>query len=191
MQQRATFTRMRDGTRQDYKIIERAEEEFNETLPARVLDAVRSLETSGSAGYPVDRMEHSLQSASRALRDGRETEYIVAALIHDIGDPIAPHSHGTYAASVLRPFVAERISWIVEHHPVFQMYYYAPNMGGSKHARERYRGHRWFNDCVEFCELYDENCFDSQYESLPLETFEPMVYEVFQRDPWSLSAERA
>ena len=185
MAERAAFTRMRDGNRADYQIIERAEAEFNTGLPGRVLDAVRDLAAFGLGGFPIDRFQHSLQSATRALRDDRGTDYVVMALVHDIGDGLAPHSHGQYAASVLRPFVPERLAWITEHHPVFQMYYYAPNMGGDKDARERYRGHQWFDDCVEFCERYDENCFDPGYDNLPLETFEPMVYEVFGREPWN------
>jgi predicted HD phosphohydrolase len=181
MADRATFTRMQDGTADDYALIEAAEREYEQQLPDRVLDAVCALGEAGLSGYAVTRYEHSLQSASRALRDGRETEYVVAALVHDIGDGLAPHSHGSYAASVLRPFVSEQVAWIVEHHPVFQMYYYAPHMGGVRDARERYRDHPWFADTVEFCERYDENCFDPEYDSLPLSEFEPMVREVFTR----------
>lgn len=176
---------MQDGTAADYAVIEQAEREFERGLPDRVLAAVRALGDSGLGGYPVTRLEHSLQSATRALRDGRETEYVVAALVHDLGDGLAPHSHGSFAATVLRPYVAERVAWIVEHHPVFQMYYYAPHMGGQRDARERYRGHRWFDDTVEFCERYDENCFDPGYPSQPLSDFEPLVREVFTREPFS------
>ena len=103
-----------------------------------MLDAVRSLETGGEAGYAINRLEHSLQSATRAERDGRPTDYVVAALVHDIGDSLAPYSHGSYAAAVLRPFVSEELCWIVSHHPLFQMYYYGPHMGGDKHARDRF-----------------------------------------------------
>lgn len=179
----ATFTRMQDGTAQDYALIEQAEATYVAELPARVLGAVRALAVDGLDGYPVDRTHHSLQSASRAVRDGRDTDYVVAALVHDIGDPLAPFSHGSLSAAVLRPFVRPQLTWIIEHHPVFQMYYYAPHMGGTKDARERYRGHEWFDDTVEFCERYDENCFDPAYPVLPLEHFEPMVQEVFSRPP--------
>jgi predicted HD phosphohydrolase len=176
---------MQDGTATDYAVIEAAEASFDQGLADRVLDAVRALEAHGLGGYPVSRAEHCRQSATRALRDGRPTEYVVAALIHDIGDPLAPYSHGSYAAAVLRPFVSDRLAWMIEHHPVFQMYYYAPHMGGVKDARERYRGHEWFADTAEFCELYDENCFDASYDSLPLEDFEPLVREVFSREPFT------
>jgi predicted HD phosphohydrolase len=179
----ASFTRMQDGAAEEYAVIEAAEDSFNAGLPDRVLDAVKALESHGFGGYPITRYAHSLQSATRALRDGRDAEYVVAALTHDIGDPLAPYSHGSYSASVIRPFVSEKTAWVIEHHPVFQMYYYAPHMGGQKDARERYRGHQWFDATVEFCEKYDENCFDAAYENLPIETFEPMVREVFSRTP--------
>ncbi len=183
MDTRARFTRMQDGTAEEFALIEAAETEYARTLPTRVLDAVRALETGGASGYAVSRLEHSLQSATRAERDGRPVDYVVAALVHDIGDGLAPYSHGSYAASVLRPFVSEELCWIVSHHPLFQMYYYGPNLGGDKNARDRFRGHRWFDATVEFCERYDENCFDPAYPWLPLEHFAPAVDEVFTREP--------
>jgi predicted HD phosphohydrolase len=103
--------------------------------------------------------------------------------VHDIGDGLAPYSHGSYAASVLRPFVSEELCWIVSHHPLFQMFYYGPHMGGDKNSRERFRGHPWFDATVEFCERYDENCFDPAYDWLPLAHFAPAVEEVFTREP--------
>ena len=183
MESRATFTRMQDGTAEEFALIDAAETEYARTLPARVLDAVRALETGGPQGYAISRLEHTLQSATRAERDGRPVDYVVAALVHDIGDGLAPYSHGSYAASVLRPFVSEELCWIVSHHPLFQMFYYGPHMGGDKNARERFRGHRWFDATVEFCERYDENCFDPAYEWLPLEHFAPAVEKVFTREP--------
>jgi predicted HD phosphohydrolase len=183
METRARFTRMQDGTAEEFALIEAAETAYASTLPDRVLEAVRALDTGGAQGYAISRLEHSLQSATRAERDGRTTDYVVAALVHDIGDSLAPYSHGSYAASVLRPFVSEELCWIVSHHPLFQMFYYGPHMGGDKNARERFRDHPWFDATVEFCERYDENCFDPAYVWLPLEHFAPAVQEVFSREP--------
>lgn len=180
---RARFTRMQDGTAEEYALIEAAETGYTRTLHVRVLDAVRALGEGDDAGYAVTRMEHSLQSATRAERDGRPLDYVVAALVHDIGDGLAPYSHGSYAAAVLRPFVSEELCWIVSHHPLFQMYYYAPNMGGDSRARDQFAGHPWYDATVEFCERYDENCFDPGYDWLPLEHFAPAVEEVFSREP--------
>jgi predicted HD phosphohydrolase len=180
---RARFTRMQDGTAEEFALIQADEAEYARTLPVRVLDAVRALETGGAPRYAINRLEHSLQSATRAERDGKPVDYVVAALVHDIGDSLAPYSHGSYAAAVLRPFVAEELCWIVSQHPLFQMYYYGPHMGGDKHARDQFRGHPWFDAAVEFCERYDENCFDPDYDWLPLSHFAPAVEDVFTREP--------
>ena len=147
-------------------------------LPERLLEAVEALDES-FGGYKVTRKEHSLQSATRAYHDGRGDEYVVAALLHDVGDVLAPHTHGEMMDAVLKPFVADDIRWIVSHHGVFQQYYYGHLVGGDRNARDRYRDHPQFDDCAEFCELYDQNCFDPDYESLPLAFFEPMVRRVF------------
>jgi predicted HD phosphohydrolase len=173
---------MQDGTAEEFALIAAGEAAYARTLHLRVLDAVRSLE-AGEPGYAVNRLEHSLQSATRAERDGRPADYVVAALIHDIGDGLAPYSHGSYAAAVLRPFVSEELCWIVSHHPLFQMYYYGPHMDGDKHARDQFLGHRWYDATVEFCERYDENCFDPDYDWLPLAHFAPLVESVFTREP--------
>ena len=179
----ATFTRMQDGDAADYAKIDAIDAHYFSELPNRIIAAVADLANEGLNGYAVDRTEHSLQSATRALRAGEDTDYVVAALVHDIGDALAPFSHGRLAASILKPFVSQRITWIVEHHPVFQMYFYAPHMGATRDARERYRDHEWFDDAAYFCENYDENCFDPNYPSLPLEHFAPLVHEVFGRPP--------
>jgi predicted HD phosphohydrolase len=175
---------MRDGTAEEYALIEGREAAYNRTLYLRVLDAVRALGAAeADPGYAVSRLAHSLQSATRAERDGRPADYVVAALIHDIGDGLAPYSHGSYAAAVLRPFVSEELCWIVSHHPLFQLHYYGPQTGDDVNAREAYRGHPWFDATVEFCERYDENCFDPDYDWLPLEHFAPAAEEVFSRGP--------
>ena len=123
-----SFTRMADGTAEDYELLARREEEYTAALPDRLLGAVRALETS-FAGYQVSRLEHSLQSATRALRDGRSDEYVVAALLHDIGDELAPYTHGQMVAAILRPYVEPRICWMVERHGIFQQQYYGRQTG--------------------------------------------------------------
>ena len=172
------FTRMADGTADDYALLDRYEEEYLKVLPDRMLEALDRLRTS-FAGYQVTRYEHSLQSATRALRDGRDEEYVVAALLHDIGDELAPYTHGEMVAAVLKPYVRPELCWVVKHHGLFQMYYYAHHSGGDRDARDRYRDHQWFDACAEFCEKYDQNCFDPGYDSLPVAEFEPMVRRVF------------
>lgn len=179
-----SFTQMKHGTQEDYQLLQQLEDEYCRELPERLLAALRALEHS-LAGYQVSRLEHSLQSATRAHAAGEEEEVVVAALLHDIGDELAPHSHSELAAAVLRPYVSEKTYWIIKYHGVFQMYYYAHHVGGDQNARDRFRGHPWFDAAVQFCEDYDQNCFDPAFTSKPLEFFEPMLRRVFARAPFA------
>jgi predicted HD phosphohydrolase len=173
-----TFTRMQDATREDYQVIGRHSLSFFAGLPDRILSHLKLLD-SDTGGYAVTRLTHSLQSATRAERDGRDEEYVVCALMHDIGDTIACANHSDLAATMLQPFVSEENYWIVKHHGVFQGYYFFHHLGLDRDAREAYRGHPLFGECAAFCALYDQNSFDPQYDTLPLEHFEPMVRKVF------------
>ena len=184
------FTSMAEGTREDYELLEQLEVKFAEGATDRVLAQLRGLEGSLS-GYQIDRLEHSLQSATRAHRDGAEEEMVVAALLHDIGDLLSPNNHSELAAAVLRPYVSERTYWIVRHHGLFQSYYYAHHTGGDRNARDAYRDHPWYQDTVDFCHRWDQSSFDPNYESLPLEFFEPMVRRVFAREPFSAAGRDA
>ncbi len=175
--QTVDFVHMEDGTREEYEFLDRMEAEFNAGLADRILDNLRRLEHSFS-GYKIDRLQHSLQGATRAQRAGESDETIVAVLLHDIGDSLAPYSHSEMAAAVLRPFVSDRLYWIVKHHGLFQMYYYAHHTGGDRHARERFRDHPWYQDAVDFCHRYDQNCFDPDYPTESLEFFEPILRRV-------------
>ena len=179
-----SFIHMADGTREDYQLLARLEDEFAAATADRVLAHLREL--SGSVGgYRVDRLEHSVQSATRAYRDGADEEMVVAALLHDIDDLLAPHSHGELAALLLRPYVSERTWWIVRHHGLFQYFYYAHHVGGDRHARDRFRDHPWYQDAVDFCHNWDQCAFDPDYDTLPLEFFEPMVRRIFAREPFA------
>lgn len=174
------FTRMADGTAEDYAFLHGLEEEFVRDLPGRLVAALKQLDDS-FAGYKISRLAHSLQSATRAEEAGEPEELVVAALLHDLGDTLAPLSHSEMAAAILRPFVSERTHWIVAHHGLFQMYYYAHHHGRDRHARDRHRGHPWYQACVDFCENYDQNCFDPDYPTKPLEHFIPMLQRVFAK----------
>ena len=182
MNRLVSFTQMKAGTREDYLLLDRSEREFALQLPERVLAALRDLDHS-VAGYPVTRLEHSLQTATRARKDGADDELVLASLIHDMGDLLAPYNHAAIAAEVIRPYVREEITWIVEQHGLFQTYYYVHHLGGDRHMRERLRGHRWYEACAHFCEQYDQASFDPKYPSDSLAAFEPLVREIFGRKP--------
>ena len=138
----------------------------------------------GLSGYQVTRLGHSLQTATRAEHDGADTDWIVAALLHDIGDIYAPYNHDEYAAAVLRPFVREQVAWVVEKHGDFQMIYYGEHVGANPEKRQAYAGHAYFDDCAQFCERWDQSSFDPAYDTLPLSHFADRVREIFAREPY-------
>ena len=178
-----SFTRMDEGTAEEYDFLARLWDDHKQAhLTDSVLEMLGRLK-GPTLGYQIDRYQHSLQSATRAMRDGADEEMVVAALLHDIGDVLAPDNHSALAAAVLRPFVSEATHWIVLHHGVFQGYYFWHHTGGDRNARERYRGHPQFEACAAFCEKWDQTSFDPAYDTAPLEIFEPMVRRLFAREP--------
>ena len=176
-----TFTQMKDGTREDYLLLERLEKPFLAMTADRVLDELRRAGDATLEGYQITRLAHGLQSATRAERDGADLDWIVAALLHDIGDGLAPQNHDRVSAEVIRPFVRWDVAWVVEHHGIFQMLYYGHHYGWDRNARDRFRDHPCFDNCAAFCERWDQASFDPAYDTLPLEHFEPMVRAVFAR----------
>jgi predicted HD phosphohydrolase len=177
-----SFRQMKDGTKEDYELLDEAEKRYALGLADRVLESLARLDHS-LEGYPVSRLGHSLQAATRALRDKADEEMVVAALIHDVGDELAPYNHAEMAAAILRPYVRAEVSWIVSHHGLFQNYYYVHHFGGDRHARERLRDNPWYESCAHFCAAWDQSSFDPHYASEPLATFEPMVRRIFARAP--------
>jgi predicted HD phosphohydrolase len=174
----AKFTAMTDGTAEDWRAIGRHMGPFQRELPTRILTHLKLLE-GDYGGYAVDRMEHSLQTATRAHQAGEDEEMVVCALLHDIGDTLGSANHADVAAAILKPYVSEDNHWLVEHHGVFQGYYFFDYLGLDKEMRERHRGHPAFEKTARFCHLYDQNSFDPTFTSMPLEAFEPMVRRVF------------
>ena len=182
---RANFSQMTDGTAADYKIISDNFKVFSKELPDRVLDHLKLLE-GDFGGFAVDRLEHSLQSATLAHQDGQDEEYVVAALLHDIGDTLGTFNHADIGAAMLKPFVSEKIHWILEKHGIFQGYYFFHHIGLDRDMREQFRGHEHFEDCAHFCAAYDQSAFDRNFDSAPLEFFEPMVRRVMAKPKQSI-----
>lgn len=180
MAERAKFRAMKEGTQEDWAIIGAEYREFAKDLPDRVLTHLKLLD-GDFGGFPVDRLEHSLQTATRAHRDGRGEQYVVMALLHDIGDTLGSYNHPEVAAAILKPFVTEEIHWICQNHGAFQGYYYFHYLGMDKDMREKFRDNPHFDACAEFCEKYDQSAFDPDYESESLEFFEPMVRRVMEK----------
>jgi predicted HD phosphohydrolase len=178
------FIRMADGTREEYRFLVGLEERHVAGTADRVL-AHLNLLAGSVGGYKIDRLQHCLQTASLAERDGAPEEMVVAALLHDIGDMLAPENHSEFAAAMLKPYVSEETHWVVAHHGVFQGYYYYHHLDLDRDARERYRGHPHFQACADFCERWDQAAFDPDYDTAPLGYFEPMVRRIFERPRWN------
>ena len=178
--EKVKFRQMKDGDREDYQLLDAHERAYASETGDRLLKAMVDLDASLS-GYQVTRLGHSLQSATRAWRDGADIDWLVATLLHDIGDIYAPYNHDEYAASIIRPFVREQCTWTVEHHGTFQKVYYAQHVGGNPESRQAHRDSPYYDDCAEFCERWDQSSFDPDYDNLPLDFFRPMVLEVFSR----------
>ena len=178
------ITEMKKGSKEDYLLLDWLEKKYIAGTADRIIKFLRSYEET-LEGYQVSRLEHSLQAATRALKDGASEEMIVATLLHDIGDDLAPLNHSEYAAAVLRPYVSEKTYWIMQKHGEFQMFYYAHHLGGNRNARDKYKGHKYYDDCVDFCERWDQTSFDPKYKSLKLDDFEPLIKKIFNRKPYS------
>ena len=180
-----SFTQMKDGTKEDYELLQRLEEPFVAGTADRVLRELAAQGDETLAGYQITRLEHGLQAATRARRDGADLDWVVAALLHDIGDRLAPQNHDRMAAEILRPYVREEVAWVVEHHGVFQMAYYAQHYGWDPEAREQFRDHRYFQSCVDFCERWDQSSFDPDFPTDPLDSFVDDVRTVFARTAYA------
>lgn len=177
-----SFTQMKDGTKPDYMLLVDRHRAQAQGVSDRVLHMLREHDLL-DAGYKIGRRRHAVQAATRAWRDGADEDWIVGALLHDLGDDLAPYSDGHLAAAILKPFLREQVAWTVAQHTVFQSIYYAHLIGGDPAAREKFRDSPYFDDCAAFCERWDQSSFDPNFPDEPLSRFEPMVHAVFAREP--------
>lgn len=177
------FKKFAESTAEEWQFLTDKFVAYEHDLADRLLGALDRLK-GGDLGYPVDRYEHSLQTATRAFRAGADEETVVCALLHDIGDDVAPVNHGALAAEILRPYVTPLNYWLVRNHEPFQGYYYNHFIGGDRFAREKHRGHPGFERTMRFCDEWDQTAFDPTYDTLPIEAFKPAVMRIFSRPAW-------
>ena len=178
-----SFSKMEDGTAEEYEFLETLYTKCSHDLPDRVMGFLKQMQ-GDRLGYQIDRYDHSLQSATRAERDGADEETIVCALLHDIGDVLSPDNHSQVVAAILQPFISERNFWVLKHHGLFQGYYYFHHINKDRNIREKFKDHQFYQACVDFCFKWDQCSFDPNYDNLPLEHFEPMVRRVMS-EPWT------
>ena len=177
------FTEMKNGNKDDYQLLEKYEKKFERQTAVRILKYL-SKQTSTLEGYKISRLEHALQAATRAYQNKESEEMVVATLLHDIGDDLAPMNHSQYAASILRPYVSEKTYWIILHHGLFQTYYSAHHLDGDRNARDKFKDHKDYKATTDFCETYDQCSFDPNFKNMSLKDFEPLVKKIFSRDPY-------
>ena len=185
MDEHVNFVNMKDGTREEYELLARLEKPYLALTADRVLDELKRAGEATLEGHKITRLQHGLQSGTRALRDGADLDWVVGALLHDIGDGLAPQNHDKMSAEVIRPFVRWDVAWTVEHHGIFQMLYYGHHYGWDRNARDQFKDHPVFDNCAEFCERWDQSSFDPDYPTETLDMFEPMVREVFGRKAYN------
>lgn len=173
------FHTLEDMTKDDFEVLKRVHDKSLKNLPEVLLGVLKTL--GDDTAYPIDRLAHSIQAATRAMRDGRDEEYIVVALLHDLGEALGPLNHGEVIASILHPFISEANYWMLKHHPIFQSYFYGSHVGVNPNGRDEYRDSPYFERTAEFCKLYDEISFDPNYQNEPLETFIPMLQRVLAK----------
>lgn len=182
---RAQFRAMTEGTQDDWAIIATSAKAFNTTLPDRVMAHLRLLD-GDFGGYRVDRLTHSLQTATFAHKAGMDDEYVACALLHDIGDTLGSMNHADIGAAILKPFVSEKNHWMLEHHGIFQGYYFFHFVGLDRDLREQFRGHPHFGYTADFCERFDQCAFDPEAETMPLDSFEPMLRRLMAKPKRSI-----
>lgn len=190
MPETVSFTAMADGTREDYELLAEREKMFNAGTADRLIQEMRGQAGDTITGYKISRLEHGLQTATRARRDGADIDWVVAALLHDIGDGLAPQNHDKFAAEIMRPFMRDEVVWVVEHHGVFQMYYYAHHYGWDRELRETYKDSPYYQSCVDFCARWDQSSFDPDYPMDPLESFEADIRTVFSRKAYDADVQQ-
>ncbi|MGI9645771.1 MAG: HD domain-containing protein [Ilumatobacteraceae bacterium] len=181
-----SFTALKDGTAAEYELLDRFEREHAAGVADRILAALERL-TDSMGGYRISRLEHSLQTATRARLDGADVDWVVASLVHDIGDEIAPYNHAAIAADVLRPYVRAEVTWTIEQHGLFQSWYYAHHLGGDRDGRDRFAEHPWYEVCADFCARWDQPSFDPDFPIHDLGSFADEVRSVFGRPAWDPS----
>ena len=175
---RTSFKSFEESTSDDWAVISTQLDVTQSMVADRILEQLQYLE-GDHGGFPVSRLEHSLQTATRAERDGRDEAYLVCALLHDIGDTLAPYNHPQIGAAIVKPFVSDAYHWMVAHHGIFQGYYFWHHIGMDRNTRDRFRDEPYYELTEEFCAKYDQVAFDADYRSAPLDHYAPIVRSFF------------
>ena len=175
---KTSFSKISESSADDWKLIMNEQLRYISKLPDRILTHLELLR-GDYGGFPIDRLEHCLQTANLAAEAGEDEEYIVCALLHDIGDTLGSANHADVSAAILQPFVSEANHWMIKHHAIFQGYNFFHLLGMDRNMRDQYRDCEHFDRTAKFIEMYDNPAFDNKAPKIPLASFEPMIRRVF------------
>jgi predicted HD phosphohydrolase len=181
----AKFSKMSDSTAEDWAIIAAEAKQLSAGLPDRILRHLELL-NGDFGGFPIDRLQHCLQTAELAANAGEDEEYVVCALLHDIGDTLGSTNHADVSAAILEPFVSEENHWMVKHHAIFQGYNFFHHLGMDRNMRDQFIDHPCYQRTAHFIARYDDPAFEASKPKLELGLFEDMVKRVFAKPKQSL-----
>lgn len=176
----ANFKQMSNSSQDDWNIIMQEQQGFIGKLPDRILAHMELLD-GDYGGFPVDRLQHCLQTAEMAADAGEDEQYVVCALLHDIGDTLGSTNHADVAAAILQPFISEENLWMIKHHAIVQGYNFFHYLGLDRNMRDSIADHPYYERTLRFIDNYDDPAFDSSKPRLSLDLFEPMVRNVFSK----------
>ena len=179
------FKSFSESTADDWQIIVGEQKKFMTGLPERILQHLQLLD-GDYGGFPIDRLQHCLQTAELAAEAGEDDEYVVCALLHDIGDTLGSYNHADVGAVILQPFVSEANHWMVKHHGIFQGYNFFHHLGMDRDMRDQFKDSGHYDHTARFIENYDNLAFDSSKPALSLDLFAPMVRKVLAEPRQSL-----
>lgn len=176
-----SFTRMDQSTAEDWMKIGGEVAKRQSQMPAMIKSMLRQLEDQVD-GFSMNQLQHALQTATMAERGGASEELVVAALCHDIGKVISVINHPAIAAEILKPYVSPETYEIVRTHQDFQGKHYYEHFGMNPNLRQQHESQPWFELAKKFTDEWDQAAFDPDYDTLPLEHFEPMIDRVFSKE---------
>jgi predicted HD phosphohydrolase len=133
-----------------------------------------------SFGMPVNVLQHCLQTATRAARANASDEWVLAALLHDVGIAISYPGHAQISAAIIRSFVSEAVYKTVFHHHEFELAHYGHRIGESTTMRDLYVNENWYAAASIFVDEFVQVSYDPNYDSYPLKEFKPLIKDTFK-----------
>lgn len=172
------FTKMEDGTAEDWAVIGAAHQEHFTKTPAQLMTMLRSLEDV-TLGFACNQLQHSLMTGTLARQAGASDEEVAIALLHDVGKAVNIPNHGAIAAELMRPYISDDAYHAIYNHQQFQGKYYYEFAGADPNLRENFTQESWYPLAMKLVDEWDAPAFDPDFEVDSLESFEPLLQKIF------------